>query len=87
MVPTIEGQKKVRGIALDGYMKDDEPRLASSTMGAEENLTGFIISYVARVKLNLGSMNGGELIGDVPLRLMRPLPGKWLVCSSLPLKR
>ena len=49
--------------------------LASSTLVSDSNdATGFVISYVARVKLNLGSM-GGELVADVPFKLMHPAPG------------
>ena len=55
--------------------KDDEVNLASSTVSAEHTTaTGFIVSYVARVKLNLGTMNG-ELVADVPFKLMHPAPG------------
>jgi arrestin-2 len=75
LVPSINGNKDVRGIALDGFMKDEDAHLASSTLCADNNnSTGFVVSYVARVKLNLGSM-GGELIGDVPFKLMHPAPG------------
>lgn len=50
--------------------------MASSTVVAEgAEATGFVVSYVARVKLNLGSM-GGELVADVPFKLMHPTPGK-----------
>lgn len=56
-------------------IKDDEVNLASSTLVNDSNdATGFVISYVARVKLNLGSM-GGELVADVPFKLMHPAPG------------
>lgn len=49
--------------------------LASSTVVAEcAEATGFVVSYVARVKLDLGSM-GGELVADVPFKLMHPAPG------------
>ena len=55
--------------------QDDEVNLASSTLIAECNeATGFVVSYVARVKLDLGSM-GGELVADVPFKLMHPAPG------------
>jgi arrestin-2 len=75
LTPTLNGNKDVRGVALDGYLKDDEVNLASSTAVAEHSdATGFVISYVARVKLNLGSM-GGELVADVPFKLMHPAPG------------
>ena len=50
--------------------------LASSTLTAQtSDSTGFVISYVARVKLNLGSM-GGDLVADVPFKMMHPAPGK-----------
>ncbi|XP_057365380.1 arrestin homolog [Daphnia carinata] len=75
LTPMMNGNKDVRGIALDGHLKDDEVNLASSTIIAECNeATGFVVSYVARVKLDLGSM-GGELVADVPFKLMHPAPG------------
>ena len=43
-------------------------------MAEGSNSTGFVVSYMARVKLNLGSM-GGDLVGDVPFKLMHPAPG------------
>ena len=77
LTPSLNGNKDVRGIALDGFLKDDEVNLASSTATAENSTsaTGFVISYVARVKCNMGAM-GGELIADVPFKLMHPAPGK-----------
>ena len=76
LTPTLNGMNKdIRGLALDGYMKDEEVNLASSTAIADSNdATGFVVSYVARVKLNLGSM-GGDLVADVPFKLMHPAPG------------
>lgn len=76
LTPMLNGlNKDIRGIALDGHLKDDEVNLASSTLVSDSNdATGFVISYVARVKLNLGSM-GGELVADVPFKLMHPAPG------------
>jgi len=75
LCPTMRGNKDVRGVALDGYLKDDEVNLASSTLTAQtSDSTGFVISYVARVKLNLGSM-GGDLVADVPFKMMHPAPG------------
>lgn len=75
LTPMINGNKDVRGVALDGHLKDDEVNLASSTLVADcSEATGFVVSYVARVKLDLGSM-GGELVADVPFKLMHPAPG------------
>jgi len=37
--------------------------------------TGIVISYSVRVKLNCGTL-GGELVTDVPFKLMHPNPGK-----------
>lgn len=58
--------------------KDDDVNLASSTMVAEgkcpAEAMGIIISYSVRVKLNCGTL-GGELVTDVPLKLMHPAPG------------
>ena len=36
---------------------------------------GIVISYSIRVKLNCGTL-GGELVTDVPFKLMHPAPGK-----------
>lgn len=37
---------------------------------------GIVISYSIRVKLNCGTL-GGELITDVPFKLMHPAPGNF----------
>ncbi|XP_011498839.1 PREDICTED: arrestin homolog [Ceratosolen solmsi marchali] len=78
LVPLASSNKDRRGIALDGHLKDDDVNLASSTMVAEgkapnDNM-GIVISYSVRVKLNCGTL-GGELITDVPLKLMHPSQG------------
>lgn len=78
LVPLASSNKDRRGIALDGHLKDDDVNLASSTMVAEgkapnENM-GIVISYSVRVKLNCGTL-GGELITDVPFKLMHPAQG------------
>merc|ERR1712137_1083757 len=81
--PTMRGNKDVRGVALDGYLKDDEVNLASSTLTAQtSDSTGFVISYVARVKLNLGSM-GGDLVADVPFKMMHPPPDPQLTLAKV----
>lgn len=53
--------------------------LASSTLVAEgkapNDAMGIVISYSVRVKLNCGTL-GGELVTDVPFKLMHPAPGK-----------
>lgn len=53
--------------------------LASSTMVADgktpSDAMGIVISYSIRVKLNCGTL-GGELVTDVPFKLMHPTPGK-----------
>lgn len=60
-------------------IQDDDVNLASSTMVAEgktpSDAMGIVISYSVRVKLNCGTL-GGELVTDVPLKLMHPAPGK-----------
>lgn len=52
--------------------------LASSTMVPEgkcpTETLGFVISYSVKVKLNCGTL-GGELITDVPFKLMHPASG------------
>ncbi|XP_050431872.1 arrestin homolog [Adelges cooleyi] len=77
LVPLAASNKDRRGIALDGHLKDDDVNLASSTLMADgkgpSDQTGIIISYSVRVKLNCGTL-GGELVTDVPFKLMHPNP-------------
>lgn len=67
-----------KGVALDGHLKDEDVNLASSTMLSEGKTStdamGIVISYSIRVKLNCGTL-GGELVTDVPFKLMHPAPG------------
>lgn len=60
-------------------LKDDDVNLASSTLISEgkgpSDQTGIVISYSVRVKLNCGTL-GGELVTDVPFKLMHPNPSK-----------
>ncbi|XP_049839312.1 arrestin homolog [Schistocerca gregaria] len=78
LVPCAASNKDRYGIALDGYLKDDDVNLASSTLVSEgKNTTdaiGIVISYSLRVKLNCGTL-GGELQTDVPFKLLHPAPG------------
>lgn len=78
LIPLAGSNKDRRGIALDGYLKDDDVNLASSTLVAEgkcpAEAIGIVISYSVRVKLNCGTL-GGELITDVPFKLLHPAPG------------
>lgn len=59
-------------------VQDDDVNLASSTLVAEgkcpNEALGIVISYSVRVKLNCGTL-GGELVTDVPFKLMHPAPG------------
>lgn len=58
--------------------------LASSTMVAEGktpgDAMGIVISYSVRVKLNCGTL-GGELVTDVPFKLMHPAPGNYILTT------
>ncbi|PBC28583.1 arrestin homolog [Apis cerana] len=78
LVPLASSNKDRYGIALDGHLKDDDVNLASSTLVAEgkapNDAMGIVISYSVRVKLNCGTL-GGELVTDVPFKLMHPTPG------------
>ncbi|KDR12504.1 arrestin homolog [Zootermopsis nevadensis] len=78
LLPLAASNKDKHGIALDGYLKDDDVNLASSTLVAEgkspSDSLGIVISYTLRVKLNCGTL-GGELVTDVPLKLLHPAPG------------
>lgn len=75
-------KKKKTGIALDGHLKDEDVNLASSTMIGEgkcpSDAMGIVISYSLRVKLNCGTL-GGELVTDVPFKLMHPAPGNYYI--------
>lgn len=81
LVPLAASNKDRRGIALDGHLKDEDVNLASSTMVGEgkspTEAAGIVISYSVRVKLNCGTL-GGELVTDVPFKMMHPAPGKTL---------
>ncbi|MFS6538491.1 hypothetical protein V6D52_14490, partial (plasmid) [Idiomarina loihiensis] len=52
--------------------------LASSTLVAEgkcpAEAIGIVVSYSVRVKLNCGTL-GGELVTDVPFKLLHPAEG------------
>ncbi|KAF2896875.1 hypothetical protein ILUMI_09303 [Ignelater luminosus] len=78
LVPLASSNKDRRGIALDGYLRDEDVNLASSTLVPDgkcpAEAIGIIISYSIRVKLNCGTL-GGELVTDVPLKLLHPAPG------------
>lgn len=78
LVPLASSNKDRRGVALDGRLRDDDVNLASSTLVPEGkcpiDAIGIVISYSLRVKLNCGTL-GGELITDVPFKLLHPAPG------------
>lgn len=78
MVPLAASNKDRHGIALDGHLKDEDVNLASSTLVSDgksaSEAMGIIISYSVRVKVNCGSL-GGELVTDVPFKLLHPAPG------------
>lgn len=64
---------------MDGHLKDEDVNLASSTLICDgktsSDAMGIVISYSVRVKVNCGTL-GGELVTDVPFKLMNPAPGK-----------
>lgn len=64
---------------MDGHLKDEDVNLASSTMISDgktaNDAMGIVISYSMRVKVNCGTL-GGELVTDVPFKLMHPAPGE-----------
>lgn len=78
LVPLASSNRDRRGIALDGRLRDDDANLASSTLVPEGkcpiDAIGIVISYSIRVKLNCGTL-GGELVTDVPFKLLHPGPG------------
>lgn len=77
LVPLASSNKDRRGVALDGRLRDDDANLASSTLVPEGKCAidaiGIVISYSMRVKLNCGTL-GGELVTDVPFKLLHPNP-------------
>lgn len=78
LVPLASSNKDRRGVALDGRLRDDDANLASSTLVPDGkcpiDAIGIVISYSVRVKLNCGTL-GGELVTDVPFKLLHPAPG------------
>lgn len=64
---------------MDGHLKDEDVNLASSTLISDgktaNDAMGIVISYSIRVKVNCGTL-GGELVTDVPFKLMHPAPGE-----------
>lgn len=64
------------------FLQDDDVNLASSTLVSEgkcpAEAMGIVISYSVRVKVNCGTL-GGELITDVPFKLMHPAPGNYQI--------
>ncbi|EFA07498.1 arrestin 2 [Tribolium castaneum] len=78
LVPLASSNKDRRGIALDGRLRDDDVNLASSTLVPDGkcpiDAIGIVISYSMRVKLDCGTL-GGELVTDVPFKLLHPGPG------------
>ncbi|KAK3866634.1 hypothetical protein Pcinc_027836 [Petrolisthes cinctipes] len=78
LMPLASSNKNRSGIALDGKLKDTDANLASSTLvAAGKNVNdagGIVVSYSLRVKLNCGAL-GGELVADLPFKLMHPAPG------------
>ncbi|KAK7068915.1 Arr1p [Halocaridina rubra] len=76
LVPKLENNLERRGVAMDGRLKVEETNLASSTLFTNPDHReqfGVVVSYVARVKLTMGTL-GGELVAEVPFTLMNPPP-------------
>ncbi|XP_066249406.1 arrestin homolog [Euwallacea similis] len=90
LVPLASSNKDRRGVALDGRLRDDDVNLASSTLVPEGkcpvDAIGIVISYSLRVKLNCGTL-GGELVTDVPFKLLNPAPGSMDRERALALKK
>ncbi|XP_071546351.1 arrestin homolog [Panulirus ornatus] len=76
--PLASSNKNKSGIAMDGKTKDTDSNLASSTVIGEgknpNDALGIVVSYAVRVRLNCGAL-GGELLADLPFKLMHPIPG------------
>ncbi|MCL4138077.1 UNVERIFIED_CONTAM: hypothetical protein GTU68_009974, partial [Idotea baltica] len=86
LLPLASSNKTKGGVALDGKLKDGDVNLASSTLvGVGKNpndALGIIVSYSVRVRLNCGAI-GGELVADLPFKLLHPVPGKMASCLYL----
>lgn len=84
--PTAQTNKNLAGIALDGKLKDTDANLASSTLvGAGQtpgDALGIVVSYSVRVSLNCGAL-GGELVADLPFKLVHPSPGAMVIKKTL----
>lgn len=84
LTPSASSNKTKGGVALDGKLKDSDSNLASSTIVAPgqnpNDACGIIISYSMRVRLNCGAI-GGELVADLPFKLMHPAPTGCVVAA------
>ena len=83
MKPLAQMCDHVRGLALDASLSKerDETNLASSSIaetGDPNDLLGVIVSYSVKVSLDISGM-GGELVLDLPFKLVHPKPGKKVV--------
>ena len=79
MKPLAQMCDHVRGLALDASLSKerDETNLASSSIaetGDPNDLLGVIVSYSVKVSLDISGM-GGELVLDLPFKLVHPKPG------------
>lgn len=83
--PIAQTNKNTGGVALDGKLKDSDANLASSTLvsvGQNPNdALGIVISYSVRVALNCGAL-GGELVADLPFKMVHPSPVSVLSSSG-----
>ncbi|XP_066964875.1 phosrestin-2-like [Macrobrachium rosenbergii] len=76
LLPKLENNLERRGVAMDGRLKSEETNLASSTLFTNPDHReqfGVVVSYVAKVKLTMGTL-GGDLVAEVPFTLMNPPP-------------
>uniref|UniRef100_A0A8C7U9T8 Arrestin-C n=1 Tax=Oncorhynchus mykiss TaxID=8022 RepID=A0A8C7U9T8_ONCMY len=83
ITPLLAENKKKRGLALEGRLKDEDTNLASNTIiraGMDKEVLGILVSY--KIKVNLMVSSGGLLGGltasdiqvELPLILMHPKP-------------
>ncbi|XP_076005391.1 arrestin 3b, retinal (X-arrestin) [Genypterus blacodes] len=81
ITPTLANNQEKRGLSVDGRLKDEDTRLASTTLSqGEKEMQGIIVAYKVKVNLIvsggglLGGLTASDVTAEVPLTLMSPKP-------------